>query len=69
MQYVVYENPLDAQGHFVIRQWTITSDGGIQSGIGFICKTREQYLSLIPFGMVKLIRSINDDPAIKEVWI
>lgn len=70
MMYVVYDNPKDLPGGFVVRLWA-TSPSKITP-----CKVVAQDLpSLeearkhIPDGLVNIGRTDDDDPVITEVWL
>lgn len=69
-QYVVYKNPRDYPGKFVVRHWAIMKGGNIQKGDCLaVSESKESALESIPPGLYKLPRQPNDDPAIVEVWI
>ena len=63
---VVYYNPLDYPNKYVARLWDINSKPTrfvmVKNDIGTIRGN-------IPAGMVKFLRSVNDDPAIVETWL
>ncbi|MHB9044371.1 MAG: hypothetical protein ACYC35_00375 [Pirellulales bacterium] len=68
--YVVYHNPLDFPGKYVIRRQT--------AGRGVITIAAEplaiglginQVRAALPAGLVRLERAPEDDPCIVEVWI
>lgn len=68
VQYTVYESPLDFPGKYVIRQFVIRVNG-TRPLTGFVCDTIEQARSLVPDGMVRLMRTPQDHPSVVEVWI
>lgn len=76
IQYVIYGNPTDHPGRFVVRRWHI--DG--KPPIGFRseptlmadCPTLEQARKAVQTeapGHVCLQRCEHDDPSIVEVWV
>lgn len=68
-QYVVYENPRDAPGMFVVREWHIARGHPEPvAGEGWVVRTVEDARALIPPGLVCLGRQPDDDVAIVEVW-
>jgi hypothetical protein len=68
--YVIYENPSDFPGEFVVRRrWHIIT-GIIQSGelLGRT-KSLTEARNLLPPGLTCLQRHSTDDPVIVESWI
>lgn len=68
--YVVYFNPPDFPGRFVVREWFIGRSGELLALtlIGTAPSLIEAR-ALIPVGMVNFRRSADDIPAVLEVWM
>ena len=64
--YVIYKNPSDYPGSFVVRRWC-----GDRADLKPIIITSEllSARSRIPDDCVNIGRQDNDDPAILECWI
>lgn len=64
--FVIYENPRDYPGKFVVRKWQ-----GLEPDIAplTVCESLEIARSFVPPDKFNLGRHKNDDPAIREVWI
>lgn len=68
-QYVVYVNPADMPGKFVVREWHIARGAPAPlAGRAWSRSTLEQARELIPEGMIRLERQDDDDPVILETW-
>lgn len=68
-QYVIYNNPKDYPGKFVLRKWVI-NPAGLHSGpILGIADNIEEVRKYLPSYAVKLSVCENDDPVIAEVWV
>jgi hypothetical protein len=65
---VIYEHPIDAPDHYVVRRWII-QDGKMTPDHGSHFNTLGDARAFIPPGRVKIPRSPNDDRAIVESWI
>lgn len=69
-QFVVYENPSDAPGRFVVRAWHIHANGTISAEpTAPSFATIEEARNFIPAGYTPIGRFAEDDPAIREAWI
>lgn len=66
--YVIYKNPKDMPGKYVVRRWEIQRDGPIPAE-AVTCENLEEARSCIPSDLIKMSRHEQDDPAIYEVWI
>lgn len=68
--YVIYFNPADFPGRFVVREWFIDRDGELLAlnliGTG---QTLVEARSLIPQGMINFRRSPDDIPCVLETWM
>jgi hypothetical protein len=68
-QYVIYNNPKDYPGKFVVRQWII-GPGTVHSGeLICIASTIEEARAKMPHGVEQLPVFESDDPVIAEVWM
>lgn len=68
--YVVYRNPREFPGQFVIRRQT--ADRGsvtIDPQPTAVGPTLDAVLSMLPPGLTRLERDPNDDPCVVEVWL
>lgn len=63
--YVVYRNPRDFLGWFVVR----ACYGPFKEPVGCLCETLEEARASVPYGSVMLARHPDDDPVILETWI
>ncbi len=66
--YVVYENPSDFPGKFVVRIHTI-SEVGRFFGEANAFSSLDEARKSVPPGLVKFRRSPMDDPRIVETWL
>jgi len=64
--YVVYENPTDYPGKFVVRRWL---DSVPELAAVRVCEQLDQAREAIPRGAANIGRMRDDDPAIREVWL
>lgn len=68
--FVVYSNPKDAPGRFVVRKWYVRAGETLPGPITANAPTLERAVSLgVPPGLVRLPRNVNDDPVIVETWL
>lgn len=70
-QFVVYRNPKDHPGKFVVREWKIVAGNSEPVPCGeptAIVDTLAQARARIPADLINVGRFHNDDPAIVEVW-
>jgi len=69
--FVIYQNPSDFRGKFVVRGQVAQSDGSIRPNkepLGVV-ESLDEARSLVPAGLVNLGRSDEDDPVIVECWV
>lgn len=68
-QWVVYRNPADAPGMFVVRQWMI-EHGKLDPipGQAWASESLEALRTVLPNGLVRFEPGPDDDPCIVEVW-
>lgn len=67
--YVIYENPKDFPGKFVVRRHAVMAGQSVPDKQGIVCNTLKEARSMVPSGLVNLHRFPEDDPVIKEVWV
>jgi hypothetical protein len=71
--FVVYENPRDFPGKFVVRRWEISGGGTSSVQVACrhacVCDTLEEAREPFPDFLVCLTRHPDDDPCIVEVWL
>lgn len=75
--YVVYENPRDYEGFFVVRLWRMHAPGRGPAYSApdpgpphLVCRDYgEVREKLEPAGLFRLPRFPGDDPVIREVWL
>jgi len=68
--WTIYESPADFPGRFVLRRWTIRSDGQLLPDpvATAIVGTLEEARRAVPRGLYCQPRNPGDDPVIVEVW-
>lgn len=64
--YVVYENPSDFPGCFVVRKWTGETPNRHPHSV---TANIEEARTTIPAGLYRTPRHEKDDPVIREVWL
>ena len=67
--YVIYENPRDFPGQFVVRRHDVYPGRVEVQKLATVHTTLEQARRAVPQGLVRLERSANDDPVIRETWL
>lgn len=71
--WTVYDHPSDYPGHFVARRRLVGGDSVAQEeaeGVFLlVAETLERLRELIPPGLARLDRSLDDDPVIVESWL
>lgn len=66
-QFVIYRSPADYPGKYVVRMWRTLVDAGPTPFIG-ITNTLDAAREIVPFGLFRMQRFVEDDPCIVEVW-
>lgn len=67
--WVVYENPSDYPGKYVLRRQT-AEKGSISKDSECVVKdSYEELIEHIPQGKTRINRDLQDDPVIMETWI
>lgn len=64
--YVVYENPSDFPGCFVVRKWRGNVPEREPLSVG---SSIDEARSALPEGLHRMNRLEQDDPVIREVWL
>lgn len=73
--FVIYANPRDFPGKFVVRRWLVGRMGGNRGTYGAdekptaVVDTLEEARGAVPSGLIRLDRSAHDDHAVHEVWL
>ena len=67
--FVIYENPSDYPGKFVVRRWEVDSGDLYVATECVVVETLKQAREAIPPGLYRLNRNCFDDPVIVETWI
>lgn len=65
--FVIYQNPVDHPGKFVVRRWDIGKE--VKPGPCTLHCSLDMARASIPAGQVRFPRSFTDDPCIVETWI
>jgi len=65
-KFVVYENPKDYPGKWIVRKWV---KGKPEIHPTAIMTTLEKARKVIPKGLENIGRMTGDDPCIYEVWL
>lgn len=69
-QFVVYKNPTDYPGKFVVRRFVISLGAFTADPVPLIvCENIEEARESIPEWAAMICRDPNDAPAIQEVWL
>jgi hypothetical protein len=69
--YVVFCDPSDYPGQYVIRRQVVTPSGAIEHDPQPLCvgRTLGYVRMFLPPGLTRMNRDPNDEPQIVEVWI
>ncbi len=67
--YVVYRNPSDFPGQYVVRRQTAGPGVILKDARPLAIGDLTQVRAALPTGLVRLERDPNDDPCIFEVWV
>jgi phosphohistidine phosphatase SixA len=68
--FVVYFNPSDFLGLYVVREGVVQDDGStLFSPLARSGQTLDEVRQHIPHDMTRLERHPNDDPVIVETWL
>jgi hypothetical protein len=72
--YTIYDSPVEAPGHYVLRLWYTAPGGKVVHGEAIATDRTEKALttlrrSMIEMGLVRFPRSPEDDPCIIETWL
>jgi hypothetical protein len=69
VQHIVYFNPSDCPGKYVIRKVLIDDGKFHMEKAAIILDSYAQVREFIPDGLVRMSRHQDDDPVIVETWI
>lgn len=68
--WTVYDHPGDYPGHYVARRFVTDANGSTAtSEVMISTNLNEIRTTLESKGLVRLLRSAEDDPTIMEVWL
>lgn len=69
--YVVYRNPSDYPGKYVVREWSLSPGGVLCANMNphAVADTIEDARESIPDDAARLLRHAEDDPVIEETWV
>lgn len=68
--WVIYCNPRDFPGRFVVRRQLVGHNGTVSPASSYeVAATLEEARSFVPSGLYRLSRDPKDDPVIAECWI
>jgi hypothetical protein len=69
--WTVYDNPKDYPGKFVARRFDVDASGPKPSASIIVAEDLETLQDILQFemGLVKLMRSPEDEPQIVETWL
>lgn len=69
--FVIYKNPSDFPGRYVVRRWVVTAGGGMLAETVPMAVENNLFdaRKRIPLGLSMLSRNPEDDPVIVEVWL
>jgi hypothetical protein len=69
VHYVIYDHPKDYPGFWIVRRWFIDKGRITPEACASAHLTLADARDSIPHGLVRLERSPDDSPSIKEVWL
>lgn len=68
--YVVYDNPTDYPGKFVVRAHRVISGGSVpEAEPRAVTDTLDEARKVIPDGLIRFVRDETDDAKIVETWL
>ena len=68
--YVIYENPRDIPGKFVVRPWRMRAEGCFPDQEPHaVVDTLEEARAALPADVFPIGRMRQDDPVIVECWV
>lgn len=68
--WTVTRNPSDFPGKFVARETVVSPSGELRvDRAAFVADTLERVREMLPEGLHRVPRALNDDPVIVEVWL
>ncbi len=68
-QWVIYKQPRDYPGQYVLRRWLADADGPRPTGEVALADSLEAIRAALPGGLTCIGRYADDDPCIVEVWL
>jgi hypothetical protein len=67
--WVIYKNPKDCPGRYVLRKQYATREGVVVDKDSFVAIEPQELREQMPPGLVKIGPQPGDDPVILEVWV
>lgn len=67
--WIIYDHPLDMPTFYVARKWLVGRGRTEPTGDLRVGLTLDEVRRKIPRGLVRMERSMLDDPKIAEIWI
>ena len=67
--WVIYYNPEDYPGKYVVRRWVIGPGKMTADPVPFVCDSLAEARAAVPLGAFWLDRAPVDEPQIKEIWV
>ncbi len=67
--FVIYKHPKDYPDKWIVRRWTVDSNGSQPDLMHAEADSLELARTFIPGGMVRLSRNRDDDEAFYESWV
>jgi hypothetical protein len=67
--WVIYFDPKDYPGKWVVRRWDIGPARLTAAPEAFVCDSLVEARSAVPPGTTRLNRAEKDEPQIKELWL
>jgi hypothetical protein len=67
--FTVYHDTKDFPGKWLVRRFLIVAGRALPDKLLGVGDTLDQARALVPRGLVRLDRAVNDDPVIVETWV
>ena len=67
--WVIYYDPLDYPGKWVVRRWLVEPGKVTGEPEPFVCDSLSEARAAVPPGAYRLNRAESDEPQIKEIWL
>jgi len=67
--WVIYDHPWDFPNNWVVRAHVVTAKGNEPQNACVVCGSLDEARSAIPYGLVCVPRTTEDDTKIYETWM